>query len=263
MIQPAARLCGRVSRGLTPWHRRSHHSLALPRSQNRQIWSETWQPPEERLRSIEALLIEQGIPTGRGGEYDNWDLEVRGGLFASVRTRLGVEEYPRGRQYLRFRAWPRFSMPACLLAVFPVGLAIWAAFQHSSAAALILGTLAVLLIMRAVGDCGAAMSNLMAAFERYGDAVRGVPAVRTPPMDRRHRMSRSAHDAVEQGLPRPDVKTVPESPSRDTSARPAGWDPEIAIASALGPANNVGCREEPVDRPVRARDGDAAESVVR
>jgi O-antigen biosynthesis protein len=263
LIQPAARLCGRLSYGLTPWRRQMPRSFALPVGRSLRIWSELWQPPEERLRSIEALLKERRVPMQRGGAYDDWDLEIRGGLFACARTRLGIEEYPRGRQYLRFRAWPCFSKRACLVATLPVGLSAFAALQHASAAAVVLAVLAGLLILRAWGDCGAAMSCLMTVFQRYGNAVREIAATHdvSPELPRDPQLHRAA-----EPNPLAELKTLPESPARDGAPPTGTWDADVAWASVLEPADTVRVhprrgRSERVEHAARAPDDDAAKSL--
>ena len=55
LLQPLARLHGRLRSGLTPWRRRGARSLAAPWPRTLTIWSEHWQASEERLRSVEAL----------------------------------------------------------------------------------------------------------------------------------------------------------------------------------------------------------------
>jgi hypothetical protein len=171
IVQPAARLTGRLSYGLTPWRRQAHPTFALPRVRNTKIWSETWRAAEERLASIEALLKADGMPVRRGEVFDNWDLEVRGGLFASVRTRLGVEEYPGGRQYLHFRAWPTFCKPAAAMVALPAALAVVAGMQHATWGTAVLALLAVALALRALGDSAAATACLLSALQRYAATI--------------------------------------------------------------------------------------------
>jgi len=191
LIQPAARLWGRVSFGLTPWRRRARHPAALPRPRTFLVWSERWQAHDQRLRAVEGILHEQGVPVRRGGVYDDWDLEVRGGLMACVRTRLGVEEYPRGRQYLRFRAWPCLGR-AAYAAVVPGGLAAGAAFQHASAAALALAALAAVLALRALGDYAAALGCVRTAVEQYGQRIASATAGDSPGQEARSDVTDSA-----------------------------------------------------------------------
>ena len=44
-----------------------------------------------------------------GGDFERWDLHVRGGMLGPMRMRMAVEEHGAGRQLLRIRSWPRFS----------------------------------------------------------------------------------------------------------------------------------------------------------
>src|SRR5204862_2614083 len=79
MLQPLARLRGRLDHGLAPWRRQGARGLALPGRRTFAIWSEHWREPDERLRAIEATLRADGAGVLRGGDSDRWDLEVRGG----------------------------------------------------------------------------------------------------------------------------------------------------------------------------------------
>jgi hypothetical protein len=48
LLQPLARLRGRLQLGLTPWRQYRTPGLALPRPQVFSIWTEHWQAPEKR-----------------------------------------------------------------------------------------------------------------------------------------------------------------------------------------------------------------------
>jgi GT2 family glycosyltransferase len=209
LVQPVARLGGRLSDGLTPWRRRVPGALALPRARTFRIWSEQWQSASDRLATIEALLRQRPLPVRRGGEYDDWDLEVRGGLFASARTRLGVEEYPRGRQYLRFRVWPCLCTASCLVVVSGA-LAVAAAVQRSPAAAFVLASFAALLLLRTLGDYGAAAACLRHVFGKYEKIMGAVksaadtPPPAAPPDARgRARPAREDHPTTWEGFASP------------------------------------------------------------
>lgn len=67
VAQPAARLWGRLSYGLTPWRNRggSHLAMPIPRVVSR--WSETWREPEDRLRAVEKYVRAFGPVVVRGG----------------------------------------------------------------------------------------------------------------------------------------------------------------------------------------------------
>jgi len=104
LIQPAARLSGRVRHGLTPWRERGRELLSIvPRARRVTIWNEQWRPPEAWLTALEAALREHRVRVLRGGAFDTWDLEVRSGLLGVARARLVVEEHGQGRQLGRYR----------------------------------------------------------------------------------------------------------------------------------------------------------------
>ena len=117
LLQPLARLHGRLRGGLTLWRRQETWacSFRFPRPRTSAIWSESWQSSEERLSNIEAMLRHRGTVVVRGGDYDRHDLEVRGGLFGSVRTRMAIEEHGGGKQLIRFRSWPKMPLPNLVL----------------------------------------------------------------------------------------------------------------------------------------------------
>jgi len=176
LFQPVARLWGRVGYGLTPLRRQLKRGVALPRAREVKIWDEQWQSAEQRLTSVEAMLKAKKAWLRCGGATDDWDLEIRGGLFAVARTRLGVEEYPGGKQYLRFRVWPVFPLPAAALALVPAALAFVAAWQHAPWAAVALWLVVAFVVSHAVGDCAAATTCLLDVLDRYGKSLQVVPA---------------------------------------------------------------------------------------
>src|SRR5207237_8247696 len=80
LLQPAARLWGRLKHGLTPWRRRRASPLSRPANLATSVWSETWRPTDEWMGDVERELEKADAIVGRGGDYDDWDLRVRGGL---------------------------------------------------------------------------------------------------------------------------------------------------------------------------------------
>jgi GT2 family glycosyltransferase len=163
LLQPLARLRGRVFCGLTPWRRRGLRNLAIPWPRQVQIWSESWRPAEERLQTLETLLRRQGGCVRRGGDFDRWDLEVRGGLLGSARVLMTVEEHGGGRQFARFRAWPRCSPDGVAAMLVSAALAAAAALDGAWIAASILGGVALLVTVRNLGECAASMAAISRA----------------------------------------------------------------------------------------------------
>ena len=165
-LQPAARLTGRLRHGLTPWRRRGLRGFVVPWPRTRRIWCERWQAQHERLAAVECELLAQGGVTRRGGEYDRWDLALRGGPFASARFRMAVEEHAQGRQLVRMRAWPRVSVIAVGLTVLLAALSGWAARDGAPAASVILAGLGGLALAWTVADAASAMAGMWQATAR-------------------------------------------------------------------------------------------------
>src|SRR5205814_9673169 len=92
LIQPVARLVGRIQHGLGPWSWKGFVP-AFPRSKVLSLWSEQWQTPESRLAQIEQILRKSGAVVIPAGEFEPWDLTIRGGLFGSVRAIAVTEEH--------------------------------------------------------------------------------------------------------------------------------------------------------------------------
>jgi len=169
-LQQLARLRGRLSLGLTPWRRRK---LAMSAPCCRTLWlaSRTWQDSIERLSMLESALRANGAIVRRGGCFDNWDLEARSGMLASVRI-LMAEEYAAGRQLVRVRACPRLCRPWLVLAVFFTVVSITAAFDRAAVAATILGSVAVVLGVLPFQDCAGADAIVRRSLMQQGFSER-------------------------------------------------------------------------------------------
>jgi glycosyltransferase involved in cell wall biosynthesis len=161
LLQPLARLCGRLSCGLAPWRRRGPSILALPWPRTFATWFEQWRAPSDRLHSIESTLRTEGLCVFRGGDFDRWDLEVRGSMLGAARLRSAVEEHGLGRQLVRFRVWPRPSITGVMMVVFFASLAAAAGHDRAWAGATILLVIAVLLGLGIVEQCAAATAALL------------------------------------------------------------------------------------------------------
>ncbi|HEX2104464.1 MAG TPA: glycosyltransferase [Solirubrobacteraceae bacterium] len=146
VLGPYARLMGRLAEGLTPW--RTHDApTAWPRPRRTMLWTTHWRAPDEWLRAIEGIVRAQHVPVRRGGPYDRWDLEIRGGILGGARLRMGAEDHAGGAQLVRFRWWPRPALGglAAAAALGAVAAAAAAAGQWAASAVLTAITLAVVL----------------------------------------------------------------------------------------------------------------------
>jgi hypothetical protein len=168
LLQPLARLWGRLCCDLTPWRKRGVSGIALPRLRTFRLWSECWQDAADRLRSLEASLGRSGVSVTRGGEYDAWDLEARDGTFGAVKLLMTIEEHGAGRQLVRVRAWPIVS-PGLLALIFALfGIALAAALQHAWLPSGSVATMDLLVFARVFHDCSTATAATMRALEQLG-----------------------------------------------------------------------------------------------
>jgi hypothetical protein len=52
---------------------------------------------------LESVLVRERQAVRRGGDFDRWDLEVRGGLLGYIRAIGMIEEHGAGKQAFRLR----------------------------------------------------------------------------------------------------------------------------------------------------------------
>jgi GT2 family glycosyltransferase len=166
LVQPAARLLGRVLHGLGPWNWRNVVRV-VPLPTIYSIWSEQGAAIESRLSQLDAILKESGAATVLGGNFDRWDFSIHGGLFGTIRVVAMVEEHGNGRQLFRLRAWPK--PPAAALVVFFAlfALAWLAGLDHAWVASASLGLAAGALGLLIYADCAIAMSYWRDAVDHY------------------------------------------------------------------------------------------------
>jgi GT2 family glycosyltransferase len=163
LLQPMARLVGRLRYGLTPWRLRGRVALAAPCPRRLVFWQETWASADSRLTAVLAGLDALGAVARVGSPYDRWDLEVRGGLFGSVRGLMALEEHGAGRQLVRFQLRPKPSgLVLALIGLFG-GLALGAAYDGAWLAASVLGLMGAGLALRACLDCAVATGSWLTA----------------------------------------------------------------------------------------------------
>ena len=163
LAQPLARLWGRMAHGLTPWRRRGVPELTFPRPRLFTFWSEKWHSAEEWLKHLAGLLQKRGAVVLPGGDFDTWDLELRGGLFGGVRIRLVIEEHGGGRQLLKFRAWPSVPVQAVVSVVSLLGIAAYIALRADPAAGIVMGSISVLPALWMFWECATAKASTVDA----------------------------------------------------------------------------------------------------
>jgi GT2 family glycosyltransferase len=179
LVQPFARLLGRLAGGLTPWRHRGIGVWAWPRTATWIVWAERRREPHEWLAELETALRHGGLPVRRGGGWDAWDLDVRAGTLGSMRVVMAHEEHGRGRQLVRCRVRPHPWPAAWLGAPFAV-LTVAAGVAGAAAATAILGGVAALIALRAFVDCARAAGAVRAVWAATAmpAAAVGEPALR-------------------------------------------------------------------------------------
>jgi hypothetical protein len=144
LMQPLARLWSRLIYSLTAWRISRFPTLSFPWPRMFQLWSEKWIDSTSVLHSLESVLRSSGAVVRRGGDYDRWDLEIRGGLFGGVRVRTVSETYGRGKHMLRLHFRPWFSISGAGTTLLLMIACFGAMLDRSIYAAAILGTLSAM-----------------------------------------------------------------------------------------------------------------------
>lgn len=174
VIQPIARLYGRIAHGLTPWRVRGSGMYVLNSlfryKVSQTYWSEKWKAVEGWLQEIEYSLIQSRARVRRGGNFDNWDLQVSCGFFSCSRGLLTVEEHGSGKQLLRFDCHIHYSKIGIVLCALFAALAALAAADASYIASGVLGVFAVILIVALFTNKAMAMYDISKAFSSLSSA---------------------------------------------------------------------------------------------
>ncbi len=169
VIQPLARLRGRLRFGLTPWRQRGRSALVPLWPTTTALWSELWRSPEDRVLAIESTLQGAGAIVARGADFDRWDLQIRGGILADARVILAVEDHGSGRQLIRLRSWPKPSVAALAVVGILALLFIAAMLNQNWGPAVLIGALILLLTAGIMRHCGAALVAIRDAIAKSID----------------------------------------------------------------------------------------------
>ncbi len=177
VLQPAARLYGRLAHGLKPW---SARAPARPRPRSRHtwtFWSTRWIDPPERLRAIEHRVAAAGARIRRGGDYDRWDIEVEVGMLVRERLLMSVEEHGGGAQLIRVRACLRGKLPLAVGAIVGA-LTLVAALDHAYLAAALLGGVGIAFLMWFYSEASVAAGVVAHAVEHGVEMATPLPRSR-------------------------------------------------------------------------------------
>jgi len=181
LMQPLARLRGRLRHGLTIWRQRGPDRITTPIARTYPLLVARWHAPDDRLRALQAAMKETGAVVLHGGDYDSWDLEVRGGFFGAARMQMATEDSGSGTQLVRVRTWPICHWMVPLQFGVSFGLAVAAAIGDGYVASTVLGIMAATIASRVLRDCGRATQAIAEALTACGLLDDGVtePPIRT------------------------------------------------------------------------------------
>jgi len=166
LLQPFARLAGRLRNGLSPWRRRIQAQPTLPWPRTVEIWSERWRDPQAWVEQLQDGLAAAGGFVRSGGPFDRWDLDLRAGAFGGVKIRTAVEEHGDGKQLLLARVWPRTTAAGRLIVLVLTLLALVAVWQQRPEIAVAIAV--ALLITVTFGLEGMATATRLAVAEIEG-----------------------------------------------------------------------------------------------
>jgi len=165
LLQPLARLLGRVRLGLTPWRWVKAESPSLPRANSIVLWSEIWQATQDRLKAVESALKHLGVVVRRGGDFDNWDLEIRSGLLGSARLRVVAEEHGQGKQLVRWRVSSKCSEVGLIVLATLIAISVGAGTARAWAACATVTMMGLLLGLSVLQECEAATASALRAIQ--------------------------------------------------------------------------------------------------
>jgi O-antigen biosynthesis protein len=171
LLQPLARISGRLGHAGASRKERLVSDLSPPRPRASTVWSELWRTPDAWLRSVEVALREADAVSLRGGDYDRWDLEVRGGRLGAARTLMAIEEHGGGKQLLHFRTWPRCSSAGAVVIILFAALAGGAALDRAWVATGVLGAVATALVLLALWECSVAATAVSNAVDGLENSI--------------------------------------------------------------------------------------------
>ena len=181
IIQPIARLYGRFANGLTPWRKKGAgfrlKFLFIFQYHVFSVWSEKWQSADQWLSVIENNLIAFRSRTKRGGDFDNWDIQVSNGLFAKSKGLLTIEEHGGGKQFLHIRSKSSFTITTLILLTVMTCFTAFALLEKEWLVSAVIGFVLVVTILRSFYEASTSMNSLFIAFNE-GDSIQEEEAVK-------------------------------------------------------------------------------------
>jgi O-antigen biosynthesis protein len=180
LLQPVARLGGRLRNGLSPWRRRLAPGAAWPRPRTVELWSEAWRSPQAYVQALQEALAARGGYVRSGGPFDRWDLDLRAGPLGGVKIRTVVEEHGSGSQLLRARIWPRASAKGAAAVLLLAALTAWALAGGELPAGIACAAALLVVVGFGIEGCATAMSLALAELDPEAEMMARAAEAPTP-----------------------------------------------------------------------------------
>ncbi|GAA4013955.1 hypothetical protein GCM10022408_28870 [Hymenobacter fastidiosus] len=168
LMQPVARLVGRLQHGLTPWRKRGSgeqsFSKLLQRVRAQEQWSEDWHPVEELLARVEHDLLRRKVRARRGGTFDRWDLQASCSFFSGARAIMAIEEHGGGRMMVKFKSWTVLSQSAYVITGLLLALTTLSLLDRAYVLSGLFAMGTALFAVHLLTDVARSMSDLSLAF---------------------------------------------------------------------------------------------------
>ena len=171
VIQPLARLIGRFRYNLTPWRRFSKRRFGPFYKKIISVWCESWVSPVVRLESLESDLRTRNTYLRRGGDFDTWDIWLKGGAFGGVRIQMAAEDHAVGKQYLRFRIIPHWSSLTKFLLFFLIIFVTASVLDRSWYSTITFCSISFLFLVRVISDCAIASGCSIEAMKKQTEII--------------------------------------------------------------------------------------------
>ena len=101
----------------------------------------------------------------RGGDFDDWDLEIRSGLLGSAHLQMVAEEHGQGKQLVRWRVSPKCSEIGLIVLSTLIAISVGAGTARAWTACATVTMMGLLLGLSVLQECEAATSLALRAIQ--------------------------------------------------------------------------------------------------
>jgi len=166
ILQPLARLHGRIRYRVLPWWKKDF-AFFWPWIWGFSYWSDAAIPADQRLLYMEHKIQGTGFFDRRSGLFDRWDLQVKGGFFGKARIYFACENHGSS-QMLRASVIPFVRRRALVLLVLFILSGLLAskngAFEAATVFLVFFAAVFVLSMINCALACGVSRKAVLESF---------------------------------------------------------------------------------------------------